>query len=101
MSICVCVSSLAGDGSDGDARALGSLLLWRGRCLTLLAFGRPRGPSVNPLECSCTDTASRCLKEIERENVREGSQTWISEDVKAFFHIYICGVLLRSVICLY
>lgn len=86
MSICVYVGSLAGDGSDGDARALGSLLLWRGRCLTLLAFGRPRGPSVNPLECSCTDTVSRCLGE-GKEKVREGSQMWISNDISS--HLYL------------
>lgn len=63
--------SLARDSSQGDARALGSLLLWRGRCLTLLAFGRPRGLSVNPLECSCADTVSRCLREREREKQGE------------------------------
>lgn len=88
--------SLARDSSHGDARALGSLLLWRGRCLTLLAFGRPLGLSVNPLECSCADTVSRCLRERQREREKlgdregafllpkRGSQTWISEDVKGF-----------------
>ncbi len=62
--------SLAWDCSHGDARALGSLLLWRGRCLTLLAFGRPLGLSVNPLECSCADSI-RVIRERERERERE------------------------------
>jgi len=97
---------LARDSSQGDARALGSLLLWRGRCLTLLAFGRPHGLSVNPLECSCADTVSRCLRERERERGKECSCCQ-REEVRhgsvmmSKALIYVFGGFLLDVICLH